>query len=298
MTQLRYAVVDVFAEGPLQGNPAAVVFYADALDGVRMQALAREFNLSETAFILTPKDAANTAHVRIFTPMNEVPFAGHPNIGAAFALANDRPLRGDNLTFEEEAGLVRLRLERAGDRVVGASLVAPLTISTVAGPDVAATAAALSLPNADIVTTTHPPITASVGLEFLFVEVATLDALAKARAHLPAFDAIRDSHNVLGTHLYVKTHSTGGATIRARNLSPYDGITEDPATGSATASLCALLAQLDPRADCDFQLEARQGVEMGRPSLLHAMAHKRAGEVAPPRISGKCVAVMSGTISL
>jgi len=298
MTQFRYAVVDVFAEGPLQGNPAAVVFDADALDGRRMQAMAREFNLSETAFILKPKDAAHTAHVRIFTPMNEVPFAGHPNIGAAFALANDRTLRCDDLMFEEEAGLVRLRLERAGDRIVGASLVAPLTVSTVAGPDVLATAAALSLSNADIVTTTHPPITASVGLEFLFVEVATLDALAKARAHLPAFDTIRDSHNVLGVHLYVKTPSGAGASIRARNLSPYDGITEDPATGSATAALCALLAQLDARTECDFHLEARQGVEMGRPSLLHATARKRAGQVAPPRISGKCVAVMSGTISL
>src|SRR5688572_3935226 len=210
MTPLRYAIVDVFAEGPLQGNAAAVVFDADALEGARMQALAREFNLSETAFILKPKDEANTAHVRIFTPMTEVPFAGHPNIGAAFALANDRPLPSDALTFEEEAGLVRLTLDRAGDRVTGASLVAPQTVSTVPGPDVAATAAALSLNAADIVTTTHPPITASVGLEFLFVELASVQVLSKARSHLPAFDRIRDSDNVLGVHLYVKRGTPNG----------------------------------------------------------------------------------------
>jgi trans-2,3-dihydro-3-hydroxyanthranilate isomerase len=296
--QLRYAVVDVFAEAPLQGNPAAIVFDADALDGPRMQAIAREFNLSETAFILKPQDPAHTAQVRLFTPGNEVPFAGHPNIGAAFALASDRPLTGDALVFEEKAGLVRLRLERDGERVLGASLTAPQTVSTEPGPSPAAIAAALSLREADIVTVAHPPITASVGLPFLFVEVANLEALGRARVDLPAFDRVRQSHGIEGVHLYVKWPSADGARIQARNLSPYDGIGEDPATGSATASLAALLAELDPRAACDFHLEARQGLEMGRPSLLHGYAQKRGSKVAPPRISGRCVAVMQGKISI
>ena len=297
MTQLRYAIVDVFAEAPLQGNPAAVVFGADALDGARMQAIAREFNLSETAFILKPQDAANTAHVRIFTPANEVPFAGHPNIGAAFALANDRPLRGDHLVFEEKAGLVRLRLERTGESVIGASLTAPRTLSAREAPDIAAVAAALGLQETEIVTGTHPPIAASVGLEFMFVEVRDIAALSKARACLPAFDLIRPSHRIEAVHLYVKWATVDGARIQARNLSPYDGIGEDPATGSATASLTALLAQLDPRSDCDFHLEARQGLEMGRPSLLHGYAQKRNGQVAAPRISGRCVALMHGMLA-
>jgi trans-2,3-dihydro-3-hydroxyanthranilate isomerase len=298
MTQLRYAIVDVFAEAPLQGNPAAIVFDADALDGARMQAIAREFNLSETAFILKPQDAANTAHVRIFAPMVEVPFAGHPNIGAAFALANDRPLHGDDLVFEEKAGLVRLQLERLGERVVGASLTAPQTVSTQEAPGVAAVAAALSLQESDIVTATHPPIVATVGLEFMFVEVSSIIALGKARAYLPAFDLIRDSHRIEGVHLYVKWLASDGARIQARNLSPYDGIGEDPATGSATASLVAILAQLDHRPDCDFHLEARQGIEMGRPSLLHGYTEMRKGKVAPPRVNGRCVAVMQGTLTI
>lgn len=296
--QLRYAIVDVFAEGPLQGNPAAVVFDADALDGVRMQAIAREFNLSETAFILKPREAAHTAHVRLFTPSSEVPFAGHPNIGAAFALANDRPLRQDALVFEEKAGLVRLRLDRVGERAVGASLTAPQRLSTEEAPGVAAVAAALSLDGSDIITATHPPIVAAVGLGFMFVEIATVEALGKARAHLASFDLIRASHRIEGVHLYVKWPTADGARIQARNLSPYDGIGEDPATGSATASLTALLAQLDYRPDCDFHLEARQGIEMGRPSLLHGYAEKRHGKVAPPRISGKCVAVMQGVLTI
>jgi trans-2,3-dihydro-3-hydroxyanthranilate isomerase len=298
MTQLRYAIVDVFAEAPLQGNPAAIVFDADALDGDRMQAIAREFNLSETAFILKPQDEAHTAHVRIFAPMVEVPFAGHPNIGAAFALANDRPLKGDDLVFEEKAGLVRLRLDRIGKHVVGASLTAPQTISTQEAPSVAAVAAALSLQDSEIVTSTHPPIVASVGLDFMFVEIGDVAALAKARAHLPAFDLIRDSHGIWGVHLYVKWPASDGARIQARNLSPYDGIGEDSATGSATASLTALLAQLDHRSDCDFHLEARQGIEMGRPSLLHGYAEMRKGKVAPPRVNGRCVAVMQGTLTI
>ncbi|MGH7864382.1 MAG: PhzF family phenazine biosynthesis protein, partial [Candidatus Binataceae bacterium] len=156
----------------------------------------------------------------------------------------------------------------------------------------------LSLDEAHIITKTHAPIVASVGLDFMFVEVADAEALGRARAHLPAFDLIRDSHGIWGVHLYVKWPASDGARIQARNLSPYDGIGEDPATGSATASLTALLAKLDPRSDCDFHLEARQGIEMGRPSLLHGYATKRAGRVAPPRVSGKCVAVMSGTISI
>jgi trans-2,3-dihydro-3-hydroxyanthranilate isomerase len=298
MTQLRYAIVDVFAEAPLQGNPAAIVFDADALDGVQMQAIAREFNLSETAFILKPQDAAHTAHVRIFAPLVEVPFAGHPNIGAAFALANDRLLKGDQLVFEEKAGLVRVELDRVGERAIGASLTAPQSVTTREGPSVAAVAAALSLQESDIVTSTHPPISATVGLEFMFVEVSNVSALSKARPYLPAFDLIRASHQIEGVHLYVKWPASDGARIQARNLSPYDGIGEDPATGSATASLTALLAQLDPRPDCRFRLEARQGVEMGRPSLLHGFAEKRDNKVNPPMVTGRCVAAMQGVLRL
>jgi trans-2,3-dihydro-3-hydroxyanthranilate isomerase len=227
-----------------------------------------------------------------------VPFAGHPNIGAAFALANDRPLLGDDLVFEEKAGLVRLQFDRLGERVVGASLTAPQTVSTQEAPGVAAVAAALSLEESDIVTATHPPIVATVGLEFMFVEVSSIIALGKARAHLPAFDLIRDSHRIEGVHLYVKWLASEGARIQARNLSPYDGIGEDPATGSATASLVALLAQLDHRPDCDFHLEARQGIEMGRASLLHGYAQMRKGKAAPPRVNGRCVAVMQGTLTI
>lgn len=296
--RLPYVIVDVFAEAALRGNPAAIVFDADDLSDAQMQALGREFNLSETAFILRPRDPAHTARVRIFTPGNEVPFAGHPNIGSAFALARHRELPGDDLLFDEKAGLVRLKLQREGGTIVGASLQAPQTLSTQDGPSPAATAAALSLAEDEIVTATHPPIVASVGLDFLFVEVTSVAVLGRARVHLPGFDVIRDSHGIWGVHLYAKQATAEGARIQARNLSPYDGIGEDSATGSATASLVALLAQRDPRADRDFVLEAHQGIEMGRPSLLRGFAAKRGGKVAPPHVSGRCVQVMQGTLTI
>lgn len=296
--QLRYAIIDVFAEAPLQGNPAAIVFDADALDGARMQAIAREFNLSETAFILKPQDPAHTAQVRLFTPGSEVPFAGHPNIGAAFALSREREFNADYLTFEEQAGLVQLRLDRDDGKIVGASLVAPHTVSTEPGPTAAATAAALSLTEADVVTASHPPITATVGLPFLFVEVTNVEALGRARPDLQAFDLIRRSHRVEAVHVYVKWPDRWGARIQARNLSPYDGIGEDPATGSATASLTALLAQLDSNPNRSFRLEAHQGIEMGRPSLLHGYAPKENGVVDPPMVTGRCVSVMQGILTV
>jgi trans-2,3-dihydro-3-hydroxyanthranilate isomerase len=191
-----------------------------------------------------------------------------------------------------------LRLEQIAERAVGASLTAPLTVTTREAPSVAAVAAALSLQDSDIATGTHPPINASVGLEFMFVELRDVATLGGARVNLPAFDLIRASHGIEGVHLYVKWPSDDGARIQARNLSPYDGIGEDPATGSATATLTALLAQLDLRSDSDFHLEARQGIEMGRPSLLHGYAEKRNGRVAPPCISGRCVSVMQGMLTI
>lgn len=297
MTTCPYVIVDVFADAPLRGNPLAVVFDADPLSGAQMAALGREFNLSETAFILRPRDPAHTAQVRIFTPMEEVPFAGHPNIGAAFALARHRKPAGDELVFDELAGLVRLQVAREAGEVVGASLQAPqrLTTQPAPGPDVFA--AALSIEPEDVVTATHAPLIATVGLPFAFVELRSLEALGRIRAHLPAFDQVR-ACGILAIHAYVKETAPDGYRIQARNLSPYDGIIEDPATGSANASLAALLADRDPRADCEVVLDVKQGVEMGRTSLLQTRATKRDGQVAAPHLSGRCVQVMEGRLTI
>ena len=181
----RYVTVDVFTDSPFTGNPLAVVLDAEGLDTAAMQAIATEFNYSETTFVLPPQDAAHSARVRIFTPTCEVPFAGHPNVGTAVVLAGEWQAAGRALpasfVFEELAGLVPVQLQWADGRVVGAELTAPEPLT--AGPPVAVEAAArcLGLAPDEILTQTHAPIGASVGLPFLIVEVVSRAALARAR---------------------------------------------------------------------------------------------------------------------
>jgi trans-2,3-dihydro-3-hydroxyanthranilate isomerase len=297
--QLNFATVDVFTDRQFGGNPLAVVPDARGLTSAQMQAIAAEFNLSETTFVLPPQDAANTAQVRIFTPRAELPFAGHPNIGTAFVLAGAtasaaRPITDDTVIFEEKAGLVRIEL--LGDRsaVTGARLTAPQAFSI--GENIARefVASACSIAETDIDTRAHQPCIASCGLPLIFAAVTSRAALAAAR---PRSEIFAQHELATGIHLYVEAASPV-ADIEARMFAPRFGVVEDPATGSANVALIALLATL--RAEPDLRLERRisQGVDMGRPSLLIASAEKRAGKVIAAHIGGNCVHVMSGVITL
>ncbi|HKI73501.1 MAG TPA: PhzF family phenazine biosynthesis protein, partial [Pseudomonadales bacterium] len=174
-----YYTCDVFTDTRFGGNPLAVVVDAVGLSDVQMQRVAREFNYSETTFVLPPEHG-QTRRVRIFTPVEELPFAGHPNIGTAFVLGATGGSDASRVVFEEPAGLVGIDMVRESGRVVSCELKAPqaLTLGKTAAP--ADVAHALSLDEADIVTGTHSPITASVGLGFLMVELADRDALARA----------------------------------------------------------------------------------------------------------------------
>ena len=149
---LTFVTVDVFTDRQFGGNPLAVVIDAEGLSSRQMQAIAAEFNLAETTFVLPPKDAAHTAQVRIFTPRAEMPFAGHPNVGTAFVLAREgechgRPIGGDTLVFEEAAGLVRMQLTRQGAAVTGAGLAAPqaLAVGDAVAPEIVAQACAIGV---------------------------------------------------------------------------------------------------------------------------------------------------------
>jgi trans-2,3-dihydro-3-hydroxyanthranilate isomerase len=300
--QLNFVTVDVFTDRQFGGNPLAVVPDARGLTSAQMQAIATEFNLSETTFVLPPQDAANTAQVRIFTPRAELPFAGHPNIGTAFVLAGSsasaaRPAAGDTMIFEEKAGLVRVDLFRDGSAVTGARLAAPqgLSIGESIAPEIVA--AACSLAPADIDTRAHQPCIASCGTQFVFAAVTSRAALAAARPRIDVFAQNVPAGVATGIHLYVET-ATPAADIEARMFAPLYGVIEDPATGSANVTLIALLAKL--RAEPDLRLERRisQGVDMGRPSLMVASAEKRAGEVIGADIGGGCVPVMRGVITI
>jgi len=298
---LEFVTVDVFTERRFGGNPLAVVFNGDRLSTAQMQSIAGEFNLSETTFVLPPKAAAHTAEVRIFTPRAELPFAGHPNIGTAFALADrgtvfGRPI-GDRVVFEEKAGLVPLELLWKGTMTVGARLTAPQPLAR--GKDIASgvVAAACSIAVEDLETRHHLPCIASCGTAFVFAELKTTRALRAARSRPEAFSQDFPAEDATGIHLYARDVADG-VDIQARMFAPLYGVPEDPATGSANLALAALLASLRPEPDLTLELRIAQGAEVGRPSLLEAAAEKRGGRVVETRIGGRCVAVMTGTIAI
>jgi trans-2,3-dihydro-3-hydroxyanthranilate isomerase len=295
----RYLVCDVFTDRPFGGNPLAVLPDARGLSQAQMQQVAREFNFSESSFVF-PAEAGHTRRVRIFTPTMEVPFAGHPNVGIAFALASagelgplDPPI---TVTFEEKAGLVAVTIERRGAGLVWCEVAAPEALSLGEAVDVAAVAAALSLAPEDVRTATHPPRVASVGLPFLVAELSDRGALARARVHAPGLDALVAAG--VTPDLFVYVRSRDEFDIRARMFAPLDGVPEDPATGSANCALAAMLAQGDAKADGSFRWRIAQGVEMGRPSLLEARAEKRDGAVVAALIGGASVLVAEGWIEV
>jgi trans-2,3-dihydro-3-hydroxyanthranilate isomerase len=299
--RLEFVTVDVFTDRRFGGNPLAVVFNGAGLTADEMQAVAGEFNLSETTFVLPPRDMAHAAEVRIFTPKAELGFAGHPNVGTAFALAGRGSLFGrtigDRVVFEEKAGLVPLDFLKDGMTTVGARLTAPQPFSR--GLDIAGeiVAQACSIAPEDIETRHHLPCVASCGTAFVFAELKTRRALAAARPRAEIFAREFPVEGATGIHLYL--HDGADAVdIRARMFAPLHGVSEDPATGSANVALAGLLASLRPDPDLVLRLRISQGVEMGRPSLLDAAAEKRAGRVIETRIGGRCVAVMTGTIDI
>ena len=306
-TRHDYLTVDVFTDRAFAGNPLAVVPDATGLTAVQMQAIAAEFNYSESTFVLPPEDPAHTARVRIFTRQNEIPFAGHPNVGTAFTLARlaERSGRtlGPTLLFEEAAGLVPVDLMRDADaRVIGATLTAPQPLTLDQRVPAAVVARCVGLDAAAVLTSRHEPVVASVGLPFLIAEV-TPEAIGRARADVAAAaDAARRFPFKMGRfsiHIYARTPDRrDGADLRARMFSPLGGTGEDPATGSANGALIALLAGLEARADGVLARDVLQGVEMGRPSLLQVSAETKAGAVTRVRVGGRCAPVMEGTLTV
>ena len=299
--KLEFVTVDVFTDRRFGGNPLAVLPNAMGLTAEQMQAIAAEFNLSETTFVLPPKDPAHTAEVRIFTPKAELPFAGHPNVGTAYVLAGRGSVHGraigEPLMFEEKAGLVRMELLRDAGAIVGASLTAPQPMVRGEDAEIDIVAAACSIRIEDIETAHHVPCVASCGTKFILAELKSRDALAIARPRTDVFIERLPIDGATGIHLYVRDGS-GGIDVRARMFAPAHGVLEDPATGSANVALVGLVASLRPEADLSLNVRIAQGVEMGRPSVLDASAEKRDGKVEQTRIGGRCVPVLAGTIEV
>ena len=297
MPTYAFVTLDVFTDIRFGGNPLAVFPDARGMSDAQMQALAAEFNLSETTFVLPPADPANTARVRIFNRTAEMPFAGHPNVGTGFVLAGQgRDLAG-LLRFEEIAGLVTVRVARdlAGG-LTGAVIDAPRPL--VLGPELTAAqvAACASLAPGDVVTTAHAPVQASLGVDFFLAEV-TPEALGRAAPDVAGFQRTSAETDAGSDRLslFLYAPQADGVTIRARMFAPLSGTFEDAATGSASATLGALLLSLSREDEARFEIV--QGVEMGRPSRL-AVTARRAADGVRANVGGGCVPVFSGEVTL
>jgi trans-2,3-dihydro-3-hydroxyanthranilate isomerase len=276
----KYFVYDVFTDSRFGGNPLAIIPDASGLPEGDFQRIAREFNFSETTFVLPPDDPSHTAKIRIFSPLSELPFAGHPTIGTAIALA--RQGHGPDMTLELGVGPI---VCHATDHSARFSTQVPLKV--LAEPEVADVAQVLGLTVADIVLQTHPPTTATLGIQFTITEVRDRATLSAAKPNIEALRRFATKYPQAGRFAqHVYTRSDG--VIFARMFDPLDNIPEDAATGSAAATLGALLVKCTS-APQEFII--RQGDDMGRPSRIEVDA--KAEEVT---IAGSAVAVMEGQL--
>lgn len=295
MPNYPFETVDVFTDRRFGGNQLAVFTDARGMSDAEMQALAAEMNYSETTFVLPPSDPANTARVRIFHRTAEMPFAGHPNVGTACVLAAHGRDRDGVLLFEELAGLVEVKVTRdGGGRVTGATIAAPQALSLGMTFPADAIAACVGLAPEDVVVSRHLPQQASVGVKFVLVEVRP-EALARATPDVNAYRRLAQANPALEGRLSLFLYAWDAGNARARMFAPLAGTWEDPATGSASATLAALTLSLGGEDSVAFEIT--QGVEMGRPSLLKVTARRQGGEIRAT-VGGGCVPMLRGEASL
>jgi trans-2,3-dihydro-3-hydroxyanthranilate isomerase len=283
-----FVLVDVFSERAFGGNQLAVFPDATGIADETMQQLAREFNFSETTFVLPPADPSCTHRVRIFTPNQELPFAGHPTVGTGAVLAS---LRGEKeFVFEEGIGPVEVGVD--GD-TIRLRLHSPRYETSSEAPPAAAVARALSLPEDAIADCWY----GGVGLKFCLIRLASPELVDRAVLDKAAWaDGVAGGW---GQMMYLFAGDfRDGARLHARMFGPGVGVDEDPATGSACASLIASLAARSPEVDGSYRFRVDQGVAMGRPSVLEGEATKEGGEITEVTVGGSATIVGHGTMTL
>jgi trans-2,3-dihydro-3-hydroxyanthranilate isomerase len=300
---VRYAfhTLDVFTETRFGGNPLAVVLDATGIDDKRMQTVAREFNLSETVFVLPPENPTHTAKIRIFTPGRELPFAGHPLVGTACLLARLRSggkASRETLALEAGVGLIKADVRvGSGEAIEAEFTTAKLPESVAEAPSTAALAKALSLVPGDIGMDGHLPGCYSAGNPFSFVPVAGLEAIRRVRIHPQHWD---DAFAAApkAAFIYCRETERAGSSFHARMLSTNFGIGEDPATGSAAAAFARAVMDYDRPQDGSHAIVIEQGFEMGRPSIIRLGIEVKGGRLAQVRIGGHAVPVSEGKIEI
>ena len=300
--QLTYYTLDVFTERRLAGNPLAVVTDGAAeLDTAAMQAIAREFNLSETVFVLPSEKPAHSAKVRIFTPARELPFAGHPTIGTAVLLAELREGTTSDealIVLEQSIGTVRVGV-RLRNGAPYAEFDAPkLPVEAGLLPPADRLAAGLGLLPSEIGFENHKPSCFAAGNAFAFVPVSSLDAIARARPQFPHWNAAFEEQGLVGAFVYTRQCAHTTSSFHARMFAPASGIAEDPATGSAAVCFAGVVKHFDTLPDGSHRRVIEQGYEMGRPSELTLTMEVDQGKLGNVRIGGHAVRVSNGQLTM
>lgn len=295
----RYQVLDVFTAERLAGNPLAIVHDAADLDDAAMQAIALEFNLSETVFVLPPENPVHSARIRIFTPGRELPFAGHPTIGTAVALATAR-FAGTGqsdamIVLEENIGPVRCGVALDGDAPFATFDCPRLPEPAGEPPAPEAISAATGLSPGEMMFENHRPSRWSAGVPYTFLPILDRRALGRVEAAQPAW---RDAFGADGVFFYSRDPVGHDHQFRARMLAPNVGIPEDPATGSAAAAFAGAIHEFDALPDGGHVVLIEQGFEMGRPSIIRLEIGVANGAIETVRIGGHAIEVASGTLAI
>ena len=296
----QFHTLDVFTADRFAGNQLAVLPDASGLSSVLMQAIAKEFSISETVFVLPPDNPAHSAKIRIFTPGLEMPFAGHPTIGTAVLLADlqGRLAGGTSdalIVLEEGIGVVRVGVRRRAGEAAFAEFDAPKLpepLATPVLPDRMADALGVS-PN-EIGFENHRPTRYSAGVPYSFVPMRGLEAIGRARMISPIWDSAFGPN---GAYLYCRETVHTTSAFHARMFAP-DLTNEDPATGSAAAAFAAVVHRFDDLKDGTRRLLIEQGYEMGRPSEINLEINVAGGQLRQVRIGGRAVRVSSGTLEI
>jgi trans-2,3-dihydro-3-hydroxyanthranilate isomerase len=295
MTKRRFFTLDVFTATPLTGNPLAVVLDTDGLDAAAMQAIAGEFNLSETVFVFSADNARQRARIRIFTPDIEMPFAGHPTVGTACLLGLLDGGGARAFGLELAAGEVACVVDCESDRVARARFRSPgLPKVYAASLDRLDVAVALGLDPTDIGFGAHAPAMHGVALPMAFAPVASVAALGRIRTDGAMINRLNPQHGAI--YPYVRVGE--GLHFRARMFAPGAGVAEDPATGSAVAGFAGMLMQFEKLGDGEHDVVVEQGVEMGRPSRIEMQMKIESGALVGIEIAGQAVLVAHGEMQL
>jgi trans-2,3-dihydro-3-hydroxyanthranilate isomerase len=295
MTKRRFFTLDVFTATPLAGNPLAVVLNADRLDAAGMQAIAREFNLSETVFVLPADNPRHHARIRIFTPDMEMPFAGHPTVGTAclLALLDGGGARAFGLQLQ--AGDVACVVDCETDYLARARFRSP-GLPKVYAPslDRLDVAVALGLDPTEIGAGLHQASMHGVALPMAFAPVASVATLARIKPDGAMINRLNPEHGAI----YPYARVGDGLHFRARMFAPGAGVAEDPATGSAVAGFAGVLMQFEKLGDGEHDVVVEQGVEMGRPSRIEMQMTIAGGALVSVEIGGQAVIVSEGALLL